>query len=99
MTAALMVTYPASAGARFDHDYYRDTHLPLVQDALSPLGLTSAVALRPGADAPHLAVAILNFADAATRDAALGAPEAGPVFADIANFTDAAPVAIPCDVI
>ncbi len=99
MSAALLVTYPAATGARFDHDYYRDTHLPLVEAALHPLGLTGVVALRPGADAPHLAAAILTFADAATRDAALAAPEAGPVFADIANFTDAAPVATPCDVV
>ncbi|URW76337.1 EthD family reductase [Sphingomonas donggukensis] len=99
MSAALLVTYPATAGARFDHDYYRETHLPLVESALRPHGLTSAVALRPEAEAPHLAVAILTFADAATRDAALGSPEAGPVFADIANFTDVAPVATPCEVV
>ena len=99
MTAALMVTYPANADTRFDHEYYRETHLPMVRDALSPLGLKDVTAFRPGADAPHLAVAVLTFADAATRDAALGAPEAGPVFADIANFTDATPVAIPCDVV
>ncbi len=99
MTAALLVTYPASPGARFDHDYYRDTHLPLVETSWRPLGLIGVTGLRPGADAPHLAVAVLAFTDAAARDAALGSPAAGAVFGDIANFTDTAPVATACDLV
>ena len=28
------VMYPASAGARFDHDYYRDRHMPMLQQLM-----------------------------------------------------------------
>ena len=91
-----MVAYPAGAGATFDRGYYVLTHLPLVRSALGPHGLTDAVGYFPegGDDAP-MAVAILTFRDAAAREAALGSEDAGPVFGDIPNFTNAAPVATP----
>ena len=89
-----MVSYPAAAGGRFDRDYYLATHMPLVERMLRPHGLERARAWFPDdADAPSVAVALLEFRDAATRDAALASPDVGPVFADVANFTDIAPVA------
>jgi uncharacterized protein (TIGR02118 family) len=30
--------YPATPGATFDHDYYRDTHVPMVLERLKPFG-------------------------------------------------------------
>jgi uncharacterized protein (TIGR02118 family) len=35
----LSVIYPNGSGARFDLDYYQQTHMPLVQDRLGPGGL------------------------------------------------------------
>lgn len=91
MPAVLMVTYPAEAGATFNRDYYVGTHLPLVREKLGPHGLTGATAYFPEADGAVLAVAVLAFDDAAARDAAMGSADAGPVFADIANFTTVQP--------
>lgn len=92
--AAVLVSYPADPGARFDRDYYLGTHMPLVQDALGPLGLIHAIALFPDdADQALLAAALLTFRDAAARDAALASPAAAPVFADIPNFTNVQPAA------
>lgn len=94
--AALVVAYPARAGARFDADYYVATHIPLVRDEWTRHGLVAARALIPeGPDPAWLAVAILDFADAAARERCLSSPEAAAVFGDVANFTDITPVALP----
>lgn len=89
-----MVSYPARAGARFDRDYYVDTHLPLVRRVFGPHGLTGAEAFFPDDEGgAALAVALLRFRDAAARDAALGHPDAAEAFGDVPNFTDAEPAA------
>ena len=98
MPAALMVAYPAGGGAPFDRDYYVATHLPLVRHALTPHGLIGVAGYFPDHVGDMLAVAILTFTDAASRDAALASPEAAPVFADIANFTTATPIPMPMTV-
>ena len=92
MAAALMVTYPAGTGASFDRDYYTATHLPLVREKFGPLGLIDVVGYFPEMeDAGQLAVAVLTFHDAASRDAALTSSAAGPVFGDVPNFTNVQP--------
>ncbi|WP_298091145.1 EthD family reductase [uncultured Sphingomonas sp.] len=94
MPAALLVSYPATDGARFDRDYYIATHLPLVREKWGTHGLTDAIGMWPDDDAPaHVAVALLTFRDAGARDAALASAEAGAVFGDVANFTDIQPSA------
>ena len=98
MPAALMVAYPAGDGAQFDRDYYVATHLPLVRRAFAPHGLTDVAGYFPDTSGDLLAVAVLTFADTPSRDAALASAEAGPVFADIANFTTASPIPMPMTV-
>lgn len=99
MPAALMVTYPAEDGATFDREYYAATHLPLVREKFGPHGLTDVAGFFPDAsDAPHLAVAILTFRDAAARDAALSSAEAAPVFGDIPNFSNVQPIPAPLSI-
>ncbi len=91
-----MVAYPAGEGTTFDRGYYVLTHLPLVRSAWGPHGLTDATGYFPeGGEGAPMAIAILTFRDAAAREAALGSAEAGPVFGDIPNFTNAAPVPTP----
>ncbi|WP_419815641.1 EthD family reductase [Glacieibacterium sp.] len=96
--ATLVVVYP-SAGTKFDRAYYRDSHGPLVHSAWDGLGLQSLhysfgeLGLDGGA-APFHCVATLTFASRAELDAALADSATGPVFADIANFTDATPTAM-----
>ena len=90
--AKLVVTYPATPGARFDVDYYLDTHIPLVRAKWAAHGLSDASALLPDQDdAPFAAIALLGFPDKASIEAALGSPEAEAVFGDLPNFTDIAP--------
>ena len=93
MRVSLQVVYPVGEDSHFDHGYYRDTHLPLVGKHMganieSTL-VTKGVSGGPDTPAPFHAVATMVFADQAALDAALDA--AGPVLADIPNFTDSTP--------
>lgn len=90
--ANLVVSYPLSEGASFDADYYRDTHIPLVETSWGPSGMIGAEILWP-ADAaqPVAAMVVLRFRDSAAIDAAMASPKAGAVMADIANFTNIQP--------
>lgn len=91
----LVVSYPAEAGNRFDTDYYLATHMPLVEKHWGPHGMTGARPLIGGAGpAGRLAAMVLiDFTPGTAIDALLGDPASAPVFADVANFTDIAPVA------
>ncbi len=82
------VYYPSAEGSTFDHEYYRNTHVPLVQKAWSPLSVT----IEKGVNGPHVAAIHVTFASMDTFNAALGAPLTGDVMADVANYTNIAPV-------
>jgi uncharacterized protein (TIGR02118 family) len=91
------VLYPASPGARFDHAYYDQTHLPLAKAAFSPTGLDAVKILKglsggTGGAAPYVLMAHLIFETAEALQASLTGPRAAEVFADVANFTDIQPV-------
>lgn len=93
MSAALYVSYPRAGDSRFDRDYYVATHLPLVERAWGPFGLSAADAFFPTSDsAQAVAVAVLTFANDAAIDTALASPETPAVLADVANFTDIVPI-------
>ena len=88
----MYVTYPGDASIRFDRDYYVHGHLRLVMQSWGPYGLESAAAFFPPGDgAGTIAVCICRFRDEAALRAALASPQSGPVMADVAKFTDAAP--------
>ena len=90
--ANLVVSYPLHEGASFDADYYRDTHIPLVEQSWGPCGLTGAEILWPADPAqPVAAMVVLRFRDGAAIDAAMASPATAAVMADIANFTDIQP--------
>jgi len=84
----LSVFYPKTDGATFDHDYYRDTHVPL---CLKSWGLDRAE-IDKGIDGPYEAAVHLTFESLEVMGAAMGSPGTGEVMADIANYTSIAPV-------
>ena len=58
------VFYPNTPGARFDHDYYRDTHMPLVKARMGEHCLYYTVdkgLAGDGADAPPLYVGMCHI--------------------------------------
>ena len=84
----LSVLYPAGEGATFDHDYYRETHVPL---AMRAWGLSEAE-IDKGVDGPYVAAVHFEFDSVDALGAAMAAEATGEVLADVANYTNIAPV-------
>jgi uncharacterized protein (TIGR02118 family) len=84
----MSVLYPATEGHVFDHDYYRDRHVPL---ALQTWGLEQAEIDR-GVDGPYVAAVHFRFDSLEAMSAALSREGSALVTADIANYTNIAPV-------
>lgn len=90
--ANLVVCYPKHDGAHFDADYYRDTHIPLVERLWTEHGMTGAEILWPAdPDQPFAAMVVLRFRDGAAIDDARGSPGGAVVKDDVLNFTDIRP--------
>jgi uncharacterized protein (TIGR02118 family) len=90
------VLYPNGPGSRFDMDYYLRKHMPMVQERLgSPLrrmaveqGLAGGASGEPP---PFLAAGHLHFDSLEAFQKAFGA-HAGPILADVPNYTNTQPV-------
>jgi uncharacterized protein (TIGR02118 family) len=90
------VMYPYRANAKFDMDYYCDSHMPLVQRALRPAlkGLAVDKGLgggEPGSKPAYVAVGHLLFDSVAEFQAAFG-PNAETIMSDIPKYTDIEPI-------
>ncbi len=90
------VLYPQRDGARFDHAYYRDKHLPMLKEKLGESLLRYAIDRgmaggRPGAPPSFVAMCHLYFESAETFEQSFG-PHAEAIMADVPNYTDLAPV-------
>ena len=90
------VMYPNTPGARFNHDYYRDQHMPLVKrkmgDACSHYTVDKGLAGgAPGEPALYVGMCHIFSASVETFQAGFG-PHAKEIMADIANYTDIAPL-------
>ena len=90
------VMYPYTEGARFDHTYYRDRHMPMVKDKLGSACsyYTVEKGLAGGAPgAPPAFVAMCSFiCDSLEGYQAASLKHRAEIRGDIANYTDIAPV-------
>jgi uncharacterized protein (TIGR02118 family) len=84
----LSVLYPTTEGATFDHDYYRDRHVPL---AVKTWGLDGAEIDR-GVSGPYVAAVHFQFASQDALNAAMSSEGTGAVLADVPNYTSIQPV-------
>jgi uncharacterized protein (TIGR02118 family) len=90
------IMYPNSPGIRFDHEYYRDKHLPLIERRLGAglkyytidKALTGAT---PEAPAPFIAMCHLLCDSIESYQSTYG-PHAQEIRADILKFTNQTPV-------
>ena len=90
------VMYPYKAGARFDHDYYRDKHMPLLKarlgDAVKSYTIDKGLAGgAPGSDPAYVGMCHVFCESVQAWQAAMG-PHAKEIMGDIKNYTDIAPV-------
>jgi uncharacterized protein (TIGR02118 family) len=83
----LSVHYPKTEGATFDHDYYRDKHVPL---AVETWGAKASI--DKGIDGPYEASVHFEFDSLDAVAAAMGNPGTGAIMADVANYTTITPV-------
>jgi uncharacterized protein (TIGR02118 family) len=84
----LTVLYPTAEGSTFDHDYYRDRHVPL---AVQTWGLEGAE-IDKGVDGPYAAAVHFRFESLEAMTAALSLEGSAQVTADVANYTNITPV-------
>ena len=100
----LSVLYPATAGSRFDWEYYLGQHVDLVNRLLPPLGLVKLEidhglgGFPPGAPPPFLAVGHLFLQTMSDLQTALGAT-AAELVADQKKYTDVQSVILISEVV
>jgi uncharacterized protein (TIGR02118 family) len=90
------VMYPNQPEARFDHEYYRDKHMPLLKARMGAhckfytvdKGLAGG---EPGAPATYVAMCHIHCDSVQAFESGFG-PHAQEIMADIANYTDLKPV-------
>jgi uncharacterized protein (TIGR02118 family) len=96
MMIKVSVMYPNTPGARFDHDYYRDRHMPMVKAKLGSAcshytvdrGLGGG---EPGSLATYVGMCHIYSDSVESFQAGFG-PHAKEILADIPNYTDLSPV-------
>jgi uncharacterized protein (TIGR02118 family) len=86
------VMYPNGSDTKFDMDYYKNSHLPMVAESLGNAlkGMEFSVGIGgrvPGELAPYIAVVDLKFESVASFQAAFG-PHATKFAADVSNYTN-----------
>lgn len=89
------VMYPYAPGARFDHDYYRDRHMPMLKallgDACKSYTVDKGISGgAPGSPPTYIGMCHI-FADSVEDFQAAFGPHAKQVMADIPNYTDLKP--------
>ena len=82
------VLYPETDGASFDHDYYRDSHVPLATQTWNP----SRVEIDKKIDGPYVAAVHFTFDSLEAMTRALASDGTEAVRADVPNYTTIAPV-------
>jgi uncharacterized protein (TIGR02118 family) len=90
------VMYPNKPGARFDHAYYRDRHMPLIKarmgDACKRWTVDRGIGGgAPGEPATYVAMCHI-YADSVEAFQAGFGPHAQEILGDIPNYTDLQPV-------
>jgi uncharacterized protein (TIGR02118 family) len=90
------VMYPNDPGARFDHAYYRDKHMPMLAarmgDACKKYTIDKGLAGgAPGAPAIYVGMCHVYCDSVEAFQKAFG-PHAKEIMGDVANYTDLKPV-------
>ncbi|SFQ29905.1 EthD family reductase [Variovorax sp. 770b2] len=90
------VMYPYAPGARFDHTYYREKHMPLLKARMGDACLSYAIDKglaggAPGSPPTYVAMCHVLSESVEAFQTAFG-PHAKEIRGDLENYTDIAPV-------
>ena len=90
------VMYPYQEGARFDHDYYANKHMPMVKARMGAACLYYAVEKglaggAPGQPPTYVAQCHI-YADSVPAFLGAFGPHVKEIMADVKNYTDLTPV-------
>ena len=83
----LSVYYPQGEDERFDHDYYRDVHIPMCQKTWQP----AKTEVDRGVHGPFVAAVHFTFASREAMDQAMASEGTAAVQADVPNYTSITP--------
>ena len=91
------VVYPTGSEARFDVDYYLNTHTPMLRARWGEAGLDDVRVLRGvealgGGEAPHQITCLLTFRSGDHLRAAVTGEHAAEIMGDIPKFTNIQPL-------
>jgi len=90
------VMYPHTPGARFDHDYYRDKHMPLLKARMGDACLSYTIDKGVSGGAPGSAPAYVAmchvFAESVESFLKAFGPHQKEVRDDVKNYTDIVPL-------
>lgn len=97
------VLYPAKSDARFNHDYYRDHHMPFVKQSLGGACLYYTIDRGiaggdSGSEPPFVAMCHIFCETVAAFEAGF-APHAEEINADVPHYTNITPIMVMSDVI
>jgi uncharacterized protein (TIGR02118 family) len=84
----LSVLYPSGEDARFDHDYYRDQHVPLAKKTWG----VDVAEIDRGINGPYVAAVHFQFPSEEALAQALGSEGTAAVQSDVANYTNIEPL-------
>ena len=90
------VLYPRTAGGRFDHDYYRDKHMPLLKQRMGAHCRSYAIDRgigggAAGTEPPYVAMCHIYCDSEAAFLEGFG-PHQQEILADVPHYTDIQPV-------
>ena len=83
----MSVLYPGGDDVTFDHDYYKNTHVPMACAAWNV-----GAEIDKGISGPNVAAVHFFFESLDQMKNAMASPGTAAVLADVANYTDIAPV-------
>ncbi|KAG8160070.1 hypothetical protein KVR01_010707 [Diaporthe batatas] len=97
MAATLTVMYPNEADAKYDIEYYKTQHMPLMERLLGKYGVKSwtVTTYLPSADgsaAPYVFSSTVTWTSAQAIKEAFADESAPQILADVANFSNKQPV-------
>lgn len=84
--------YPNDSDTRFDFDYYLQTHIPMAKKVFGDGIEVSRGMSAPDGTLPKYVVIVRIPIESVDQFTRLAAEKAGPVMADIPNFTNVTPL-------